>query len=200
MTTETKVTCHECGIEGNATDMYKLDVYDTPWEKVPETIYVHKVMPVEATEGNGYLQYIESCLDLLTDTGWSDFRYFTCEHCQRMICRQNPKQGWHNQVRIINECEEICLQCYETMTLENGIPIDDFEAGMVPVMFFSSDNHEPLDAGYQVDPAIDCLFITSGKAVCEAAITHIKQGHKVVIGYERMAMGGSEGSVSLFYK
>jgi len=195
-----QVTCHECGIEGNIEDMYAYEVYKTPWDNVPETIYAHKIIPAEVKETNRYLQHAESCEDLLTDTSWADFSYYNCAICGRMICRQNPQNGWHSQVRIINECEEVCLQCYETMILEDGMPIESFEDGVVPGMFFSDDNHEPLDADYQVDSAIDCLFITSGKAVCNAAIAHIKQGHKVVIGYERMAMGGIEGSVSLFYK
>ena len=86
------------------------------------------------------------------------------------------------------------------MILENGHQREDFENGRIPGMFFSSDNHEPLDVGYTIDKRVNYRKVPPSEPIGEIALEHIDNGHKVVIGYESMAIGGLEGYVTLFYK
>lgn len=194
-----RVKCWECGIEGAISNFYKYELYDTPWDDTPRIAYLHKRIPA-ALKKDSPFKYIDSCSELLDDHSWADFRYFECVECQRMICEQNPRNGWHTQYRYWGEDgdgEQICLRCYEKEVLENGIPREKFENEQLPGMFFSGDNSEPLDAGYEKEGT---YFVGDATPVCAKALELIDSGHKVVVGYESMAIGGLEGTVSLFYK
>jgi len=195
MTVYEKVRCNECDrlIDKRAT--YKLELYDTPWDNEPRIAYFCKHTPKEIAR----TQYNESCLDLLDDQSWSDFRYFECERCHRMVCEQNPSNGWHSQVRYLGEDEfSLCLRCYGEYILENGTAQEELEAGRLPGMFFSHDNHEPLEAGYGV--VMEHVKVGDPEPVINKALELIESGYKVVIGYESMAIGGLEGYVTLFSK
>lgn len=197
------VTCDGCGGEGAVKDMYAFEVYNTPWQDAPETIYFHKVMPDEFKKEYNY-DWRESCEELKDDHGWSDFRWFECCECGRMICEQNPSNGWMTQYRYASEDGDmICLKCYESDILKNGIAREKFETGSLAGMFFSGDNHEPYDAGYEDVEDFHNRLVRGeddAKAVCAKAIELIDSGHKVVLGYESMAIGGLEGYISLFSK
>jgi hypothetical protein len=70
-------------------------------------------------------------------------------------------------------------------------------------MFFSRDNHEPLDAGYRQVPGFTGFFVRTEQdagRIIRKALALMDRGEKVVIGYERMAIGGGEGYVTLFEK
>ncbi len=192
-----RVICRECGEEGAIKNMYRVELYDTPWGAEPRLEYAHKLRPANVKKENSSLRYYESCEELLTDTGWASFRYFECPDCDRMVCSQNPRNGCHSQVRVVEE-EELCLKCYEAHILEHGVERDQIAVGQLPGMFFSSDNHEPLEAGYT------CVhkdyFVGDPKSLIAEALALIDSGHKVVIGYESMSIGGLEGTVSLFAK
>ena len=188
-----RVICRECGLDGAIKNMHRLELYDTPWEDKATTEYVHKHLPTRLKKHH-YLKYVESCGDLLFDGGWGDFRYFTCPDCDRTICEQNPANGWHIQYRRVDD-EQICLRCFEKTILANGIPREDFEAGKLTGMFFSTGNSEPLEAGYQVVEGFDDKRIASeqgAQIVCHKALELIDLGYKVVVGYESMAIGGLE--------
>lgn len=188
-----KRKCCECGRTEPKGGMYKVELFDTPWENVPHVRYVCKVAPQKLRDHYCY----GTCLQLLTDTSWSDFRYFYCSDCGRMICEQNPSNGWHTQYRVIHD-EQICLRCFERHVLENGVDRETLEEGHLQGMFFSNDNHEPIEAGYE---HIRDVFVQSNaESVCEELLGLIDQGHKVLIGYESMAIGGGEGTVSLWVK
>lgn len=181
--------------------MYVHEVYDSPFDDAPHTIYTHKKMP-RAFQKYYHYECYESCADLLDNHGWSDFRWFECTECGRMICEQSPSNGWHQQYREMDE-EQVCLRCYEKLILENGISRKEFEEGHLNGMFFSNDNHEALDAGYEIDESIHNKLISgrpNAREVCSIAIAYIDSGEKVVIGYESMAIGGLEGYVTLFHK
>ena len=187
------VTCFECEAEKPIEEMYEVALYDSPFGDEPHIEYLCKAKP-------DYYEYAENCLEVLYDTSWADFRYFTCVGCGREVCRQSPGNGWMGQVRVVDD-EEICLRCYEEHILEHGIDREAFEAGRLEGMFFSGDNHEPLDAGYT--EILHNIFINStesARRVCQAAIEFIDSGDKVVVGYESLAIGGSEGYISLFVK
>ena len=195
------VTCEECGTNRRKWNTYELELYDTPWNEVPRIAYFCKNIPDSMYKKYDSIRYYDSCVDLLMDTSLSDFRYFTCEICQRLVCYQNPRNGWHSQVRIINECEEVCLKCYEETILENGIDRDSFVNRQIKGMFFSYGNTKLTEAGYKL--IIDNTFIHSQESVdnyCRTVIDLIDSGHKVVTGYGHLGLGGSEGYVSLFAK
>jgi hypothetical protein len=141
----------------------------------------------------------EECLDRMTDTSWSDFRYFDCPCCDRMICEQNPSNGYHTQYRIYQN-EQICLKCYEKIILENGVDREEFEEGRLPGMFLSSGNEEAISAGYkEVEGFVD-YRVGDGQPICDKALALIDEGCKVILAYESMAIGGLEGYVTLLAK
>lgn len=175
--------CDQCNEPVNINNAKTLDTYDTPWDTNAETKYFCS----------------ENCQDRLFDTSWGDFRYFTCSQCCRIICEQNPKNGWHTQNRIMNG-EMICLKCYEEEILCNGIPKERFAHGSIPGIFFGSDNEEPLGAGYQKEGSYFIKGTHEAREFCNRAISLINKGNKVVVGYESLGIGGGEGHVTLFCK
>lgn len=196
MTTHKSVSCHECGEVKDVRAMYAVDVYWHPSDKTSDTIYVCKNMPSKMKKQYRY-SWRDSCEELLTDSSWADFRFFTCDGCGRMICEQAPENGWHSQYRIVNDCAQICLRCYEEDLLENGTPREDFEAGKLPGMFFSSVDLQDWEL------VVDDAYIRGkddARRVCDAAIAKIDAGYKCLVDYEHMAIGGLEGYVSLYAK
>src|SRR5687768_17417063 len=116
--------CRECGTRRLKSNMYKLELYDSPYDTVPYNAYVCIETPKKIKgDRNSSLHWIESCEELLTDSSWADFRYFECADCRRMICEQNPHNGWHSQVRWVED-EQVCLKCYETLMYETGVSLE----------------------------------------------------------------------------
>lgn len=195
MTEQKQVRCDQCDEFGDISEMFVVELWDRPFAEKPRAAYFHKVIPVHFNE-----KYHESCKEFIYERG--DFNYFDCPNCGRIICEQNPSNGWMTQYRE-HFGDQICLKCYEEMILENGIDREHFEEGKLNGMFFSGDNHEPLDAGYLIDERVNNKLIRGGndaKEVCKIALDYIDKGGKVIIGYESMAIGGLEGYVTLFYK
>lgn len=126
-----------------------------------------------------------------------DFCFFNCQGCYRIVCEQNPSNGWHVQVRYVDG-EAYCLKCYEADLLENGQPVEDFEKGTVEGMFF---NHKELEqAGFN---EVETYFIRStedAKPYCQKAVELIAKGQKVITDFDSMAIGGLEGTVALWAK
>lgn len=192
------VECHECGAKKPKSKMYELKVYSRPFDDVSHLIYVCKEAPPKFKK-HWHMEWLDSCEDLLTDSAWADFRYFTCIVCKRMICEQNPSNGWHIQYRYIED-EKICLQCYENNILETGHRVDEFDDGL-PGMFLT--DCELTNAGFSIHPQFDDVYIHSQKHVQlikDAALELIANGKKVIIKYERMAIGGLEGYITLYSK
>jgi len=116
-----------------------------------------------------------------------------------MVISQCPSNGWHSYVRIVDDCDEVCLKCYEEGIYENGLPVEQFRAGKIPGMFFNRGELE--EHGYQpVDDWQDKHIRGQDDAdrFCAAAIRLINEGRKVAVDYESMAIGGLEGYVSLY--
>ena len=185
--TEKKVTCYECDRKRpkESTDVYEL--YDTPFDEVGTTSYL-------CNDENWQHQ---SCSEILSDTSWADFRYFTCERCYRKICEQDKDNGWHIHYRIVNECEQICLKCYEDEILENGISRESIENRELSGMFFNSGDLK------EWTKFIDYRFINDDESenrTLDEVLTNMDNGYKVIIDYERMAIGGLEGYISAYRK
>jgi len=196
--------CEECGTKKPKSQMYRFEAYDTPWDDTPRILYVCKEMPQEMKDSYN-MQYRESCEELLTDSSWADFRYFECDECGRFICEQNPRNGWHVQYRELDhghailDYAKVCLKCYESMMFEDGLTDDDLEAGKLSGMFFNDSELE--EHGFQKIPEFDYVHVTSetkAKQIIERAKILKASGHKVVINYESMAIGGLEGYVTLW--
>ena len=159
-------------------------VYNTPWDEEP-------------TE---YRFCSEECMENFLYEG--DFAYFYCDSCGREVCEQNPRNGWHTQYRILDE-EQVCLKCYQEYIFENGVGREKFENNEIPGMFFSWDNSEAKEAGYEEVMGYQNNHITgqdSAERFCKKAIELIDEGHKVIAAYESMAIGGFEGYVTLLAK
>ena len=128
--------------------------------------------------------------------------YFMCGKCDREVCEDNPKNYWHIQYRDYDG-QMVCLKCYEDLILENGVEADKLAAGKIPGMFFSYGNLEPLKAGYKEVEGFGDFFISNQEKADlfrKKALELMDQGKLVVIGYERMAIGGGEGYVTLMVK
>lgn len=158
--------------------------YETPWDE-EETVK---------------LFCSEDCADIYLYDG--DFSYFWCHECEREICGQHPRNGWHIQYRTYDD-EQVCLSCYQDLIFENGVEREKLEDGQIPGMFFSCGNLEPKEAGYEEVPGFTDYFANTQERVDEfrnKALELMEDGRKIVIGYERMAYGGLEGYVTLMAK
>jgi hypothetical protein len=194
--TKTK-ECHLCGetfkkhetLKSGA--VIKLKIYDDPWASEPSNVRVHA-----ANEDN-----YGSCLDKLTDPSWGDFGYFVCADCGRTIIRQCPYNGWRSYVKIVDDYEEICVACYQANVLTNGMDRESFERGTIPGDFF--DEKELSNYDWSLVQGKDSIRIAdsdSAKKLCAEIIEIMDKGYKALINYDSMAIGGSEGYVSVYYK
>ena len=188
-------TCHECGEvfkkkEFSRGNVVEIKLYDDPWATEPCIVRVH----ADNDDGHG------TCLDKLTDTGWSDFRYFDCPICQRLIVSQCLDNGWRSFQKEYGD-ELICVKCYQEMKLEGGEESEDLENGKIPGDFF---NDSDLNAhGWSLVPGMNGVHIVgkdSARSFCKAALNVISLGHKVLVNYDSMGIGGGEGYVSLYCK
>ena len=180
---EQDIKCDNCW-ENKARDEISAEVYNTPWDNAAVT-------KVFCSAG---------CRDVFLYE--PDFAYFWCDGCGRLICEQNPSNGWHTQYRELDD-EKICLKCYQEQILENGVERKKFEKNEIPGMFFSWDNTEAKEAGYEEVTGYQNNHITgqdSAERFCKKAIELIDKGYKVIAAYGSMAIGGLEGYVTLLAK
>lgn len=171
-------------VRDGVTPLWRDWVYHTPWEDNPHEIRFCS----------------ENCEEEYLHSG--DFSYFYCEGCNREVCEQNPRNGWMIQYRITNDSEQVCLRCYEEDILKNGQPDEDYEGDKINGgMFFSYGNLEPLRADYET--LLEDFFIGSSQAAAEynkMARDYINQGYQLITCYERLAIGGLEGTITLMGK
>ncbi len=189
-----KHQCHECReLIRRGEDYITLEVYDSPFDVKSRTIYLHVGNEVREDQGI-------SCEQALYDEQWSDFRYFDCPMCQRTIIRQCPSNGWHSYVREYDG-EDICLSCYEHILLREGIARETFEAGKIEGMFFNQ--QDLADAGYEKASGMESIYIRTkcdAELYCSEALRVMDEGYIAVTDYERMAIGGLEGYVTMWCK
>jgi hypothetical protein len=120
-----------------------------------------------------------------------DFAYYYCDGCNRYVCGQNPSNGWHSQIHVHDGWIE-CNKCYEERVLSEGIN-SDFDNNL-PGQFF---NDKDIEAnGWQIIND----HVKGSKQVIDTVAKLINSGRKVLINYERMAIGGLEGYVSVYIK
>lgn len=197
-----KRPCEFCSLFVTEKSGCEIELFDCPFDDEPHRAWVHTDERIAAKVCPGDYGG-RTCNELILDSWFTDFNYFECDHCGRTVCVRNPSNGWRTQGRITDDGEEICLRCYEEMILENGVEREKVERGEIPGMFFSHGNPEPLDAGCtEVEGFQDYFVQTKDQAncLCQKVLELMDAGQKVVIGYERLAIGGLEGYVSVFSK
>jgi hypothetical protein len=177
------VTCRHCDAEVLKEHAWRSDLYDTPWDKKPEDAWYCSGYCYDAQQGRIYSK---------------DFNYFECDVCGRNICEQNPRNGWHTQVRGLEE-EQVCLKCYEEHIIEHGIDRGSFEDNKINGMFLETSEIEA--AGYkQVEGFVykQIQGEEDAEPYCKKALELIDVGYTVLTDYERMAIGGLEGYVTMY--
>ncbi len=197
--------CWACGVDGYAVERDRaynvrpIEVYDSPWDEEPTIIWTHdsERRPVP---------YAQSCTEAIEDSNLTDFHYFMCEGaCGRTVIARCPQNGWNSYVRIIDECEQWCLACVEATLKEEGIAgfpreLEKlFDYGRMFGMFFNESELE----GEGWSATKYRTFVTgeeSAMRLAEEAERLHDQGRLIIIGYESLAIGGSEGYVTLFSK
>ncbi len=156
------------------------ELYDTPWDTVAKEAWFCS----------------DDCESAYLYTG--DFQYRTCEGCERLVCQQNPSNGWMWQYRNHAGLGEICLQCYETEILKNGQPRSDFEGDRINGgMFFSHGNREAHARGFEEVDGFEYFFVDSherARRYNERALGLSDRGNLVITAWERMAIGNLEGT------
>jgi hypothetical protein len=68
-------------------------------------------------------------------------------------------------------------------------------------MFFSTFNPEAREAGFEPVDGFDHFFVNDGRSAERynaQAMKLIKEGARVITAYERLAIGGLEGYVTMF--
>lgn len=162
------------------------ELYDTPWDKAASEVYFCS----------------DDCEQAYCSSGSFDYAY--CDGCERQVCEQNPSNGWMTQFRDQAELGRVCLRCYEKEILNNGQPREDFEGERIHGgMFFSRGNAEPAAVGFQEVAGFDNYFVPSsvGAARYNSVATGlVNAGAKVITAYERLAIGGLEGYITMMMK
>lgn len=162
------------------------ELYPTPWVDKPKEAWFCS----------------EQCETDYLYTG--DFQYRQCGECSRMVCQQNPSNGWMWQFREHAELGDICLRCYESEILRNGQPRCDFESDHIGGgMFFNGGNPEPKAKGFREVPGFRNFYVTgsdTARRYNAEAIELIDRHYKVITCYESLAIGGLEGFITMMAK
>jgi hypothetical protein len=136
-----------------------------------------------------------------------DFAYQECPCCERIICQQNPSNGWMWQFKTIDEDEwgdcqvEYCNKCAEEHFLENGMNIDRMleDKNYGPAMFMDSGTLEKEGWTQDNDYYGTCVRAFTDR--WKEKLEKMKRNNcKVFVEADRMAIGGLEGYITLWYK
>jgi len=175
--------CWWCGEDIVGEEGVVLELFDSPFDEAPHERLVHR-----------------ECSEQVGDSYYSDFWYCYCDWCGRDICFRNPSNGWHEHFRVVVD-EYVCLRCYEERILADGQPEEDFQGdGIHGGMFFSYGNSEPKEAGYEEAVTMFIGGSAHAEKYNEMARELIAEGNQVITCYERLAIGGLEGTVTMMYK
>jgi len=193
-----KHECYHCGLSVTEKTGKMIEVYNSPFDSVPEKIWVHTnpkiTYAIMVKDGFGFCAEPEkTCEDYLYDHSWGDFRFFKCFDCGRIIHEQCPENGWHVQYRDWDGDTQICLGCYEKNILQTGVQEEDFECG-IPGMFFGNDLEDSDDW-----EKIETVWKVQNKdMVMKKCFPLWKAGRKVLINYIALAIGGFEGHIEIW--
>jgi hypothetical protein len=185
--------CEEFGIVCFEENMGTYEMWSRPFDNIPKDCHFSCYYAYDCYIGRIYSK---------------DFAYFDCECCGRTICEQNPSNGWMTQFRIVNECEYICLKCYEEDLFKNGIDLDEvLRTETIPGMFFNTSDLTKNDfyvfnnmggvlvgSGYSSSQSPDVFFNTLRENYEEL------KDKIVIFEYDTMAIGGMGGYITVWTK
>lgn len=183
------VICDEFGIYLYKSEaLFPDNMYARPFDKNPESRSFACHIAMDAFIGNVYSK---------------DFGYYFCDSCERIVCGQNPSNGWHSQVHFHEEGFVTCNKCYEEAVLEHGCN-NDFDGKTIPGQFFNESEIEA--AGWQLKH--DCITVGYGRFggyrppddVIKTLRDYADKGIKFLVNYENMAIGGMGGTISIYTK
>jgi len=183
-------TCYHCGLEFPEKSQYaRLDIemWSRPFDETPTTNDFCSSFCIECLSGNVYNR---------------DFNWFDCTDCGRFICEQNPSNGWHSQVRYLDDEyreEPLCLKCYEKHMFEFGIDTDELDPDEPKLQGMFFDDSELEQNGFTQQG--DKRFVRSNATdIVNELIDIAAAGNIVIVSYEHMAYGGIEGTISIWAK
>lgn len=160
------------------------ELYDRPFDETPETHYFCCVHAADCYEGSVYSK---------------DFSYQPCDSCNRMVCVQNPSNGWHSQYHY--ETGE-CNKCYEERTLKEGIN-EDYNGESFPGQFYDEDDirkHGWKLERENVQVGMGHFTTTGVEHAHELIRRLIDKDYKVLINIQSMAIGGLGGYLDVYTK
>jgi hypothetical protein len=192
-TSDKTAKCEEFEIVCFKENMWTQEMWSRPFDNIPEDCHFSCYYAYDCHIGRIYSK---------------DFAYFDCECCGRTICEQNPSNGWMTQFRIVNECEYICLKCYEEDLFKNGIDLDEvLRTETIPGMFFNTDDLKR--EGFEVFDDMDGVMVGSGRVGYSDPnnfFSRIKNKYDelkskiVIFEYDSMSIGGLGGYVTVWAK
>jgi hypothetical protein len=160
-------------------------LYSTPWSKEPNKNYYLNDWALDCEIGTIYSK---------------DFAYFDCNDCNRTICEQDPSNGWNVQYRVIDpeEYERVCTKCYEHHILNFGMNEMICEhkqlSGLFGIQAISQ------EYGFKIVEPFDNYHIGDAELLIAKAKELDAIGHIIIVQFDRMAIGGIEGYVTMFSK
>lgn len=173
----------ELGILGFKELMVEFETYDTPYSEEPEIRYYISYDGIDGLMGRIYSR---------------DFAYFECEKCGRVICEQNPSNGYMVQFKWIEDLDgKVCNSCYEKQLLEIGSSRKKLENYELDGLFLDNEDLYEFEELTNIPS-----FVNSGnlKHVCELILATVKPEEVFLIQYNTLAITGSEGYITVYKK
>ncbi len=181
------VKCNEFDIWFYKETGIEPELYSTPFYLTPEDYFFCCYFAYDCYYGRVYS---------------GDFQYFECSECERDICQQNPRNGYHTQFRFIDD-EMICEKCYNERLLRDGSDIEEIiRTEEIQAGFFNSNDLSKHGwALYQ-----DCITVGAGrfnsvpKSMFFARLAELPKSNDYLIDIDSMAIGGMGAEVSIYQR
>lgn len=171
------VPCHWC--ETVHVKGITVDLYDHPHTTEPETVHLCSYYCLDTIQGRNFSK---------------DFNYIECDECGRLICEQSPKNGYMLQFQPNEFGEYVCNECHRKSVFQNGISEDYFDEGRI-----QSDWHDRSEIEEHGFTRYETYFVTNFEDL-HKQVKPLFENNLVLIENDRIAIGGSEGTVTVWVK
>lgn len=173
----------ELGILGFKELMVEFETYDTPYSEEPEIRYYISYDGIDGLMGRIYSR---------------DFAYFECEKCGRVICEQNPNNGYHVQFKWIEDLDgKVCNSCYEKQLLDIGSSRKKLENYELDGLFLDNEDLYEFEELKNIPSFVNSENL---KHVCELILETVKPEEVFLIQYNALGLGGGEGYITVYKK